>query len=84
MSKKLISCHIHDYVEIACMYGFEVELIMNDESRVSGKAKTVKLNEKKTECLVLQTDGELILIPLNQAKSMRALVKNPHFDQIEF
>ena len=36
-----ISCDLHDYIEVACMYGYQVRLILKDQSTVEGKAKDI-------------------------------------------
>jgi len=84
MKQPLISCHTHDYVEIACVYHLRVELLMIDGNCVIGNAQTIELDLQKNECLVLDSAQDAQRVPLNRAKSMRALEKNPHFDLVEF
>ncbi len=34
----MLSCHQHDYIEIACMYHLEIDLMLNDGHHVIGIA----------------------------------------------
>ena len=49
----MISCANHDYIEIACMYRFEMRLVLENGQVAQGKAFQTALNENKEECLVL-------------------------------
>lgn len=80
----MISCANHDYVEIACMYGFEIKLVLIDGKIVSGKALQTAVNKAKEECIVLHTDQGIEKFELSQAISMEAVTNNPHFKTIDF
>lgn len=80
----LISCINHDYVEIACMYGFEIRLVLKNDQIVQGKAIQTAYNENMEECVVLHMQHGNEKIVLDQLASMEAVTKNPHFDKINF
>jgi Rho-binding antiterminator len=80
----LISCANHDYVEIACMYKFEVKLVLKNSRIVKGKALQTTYNENREECIVLKTEIGSVKIVLEQVASMEAVRKNPHFGKINF
>jgi Rho-binding antiterminator len=80
----LISCANHDYVEIACMYKFEVKLVLKNSRIVKGKALQTTYNENREECIVLKTEIGSEKIVLEQVASMEAVRKNPHFGKINF
>ena len=80
----MISCADHDYVEIACMYRFEVKLIFKDGHIVQGKALETTYNKNKQECLVVETELAREEVVLDQLSSMEALTENPHFNTINF
>ena len=80
----MISCANHDYVEIACMYGFEVTLVFKDGKITQGKAIETTYNDNKEECIVLQTKQGNEKIVLDKLTSMEAVTNNPHFDKINF
>ena len=80
----MISCASHDYVEIACMYGFEVRLVLKNGRIVQGKAIQTAYNENKEECIVITTETGNEKIVLEQLISMEAVTKNAHFEKIDF
>ena len=80
----MISCAIHDYVEIACMYGFEVKLYLKSGVVIDGKAIQTAYNADKEECIVVNTANRHEKIVLEQVVAMEAVTKNPHFERIDF
>ena len=76
----MISCHIHDYIEIACLYGYQIKLELNDGSYVQGKALTTLTTQDKRELLKL----ECTEVDLEQIRVMTALTDNPHFSSVQF
>ncbi len=52
MSQENISCELHDFIEVACMYGYHVQLALKDDQVIEGKAvdiTTVKANITEPE-----------------------------------
>lgn len=80
----MISCAVHDYVEIACMYRFTVKLTLKNGQTIEGKAVQTVINESKEECVVLDIETGNKEIVLEQLVSMEAVTKNPHFEKIDF
>ncbi len=80
----MISCDLHDYIEIACMYRMPVELTLLNGDAISGIAHDVRLNDKREECIQLVCDHAATLTPLTQLSMMKALNHNSHFDVINF
>lgn len=91
----MISCDLHDTIEIACMYHFSVELTLKNGECVSGIADTIVIkkevtNKDRQECIRLvdntQADEKKspLLIPLSTLAFMRALTPNSHFNTISF
>ena len=80
----MISCANHDYVEIACMYRFEVKLVLKNGKVVQGKAVQTACNENRDECIVLRTEIGNEEIVLEQIALLEAVTKNPHFEKIDF
>ncbi len=83
MSGSIISCQVHDYIEIACMYGYRVSLELTNHDRIEGKPITTQ-SKNKQEFLLMEMADAKQEIELDQIKSMQALTKNPHFDRIDF
>jgi Rho-binding antiterminator len=80
----MISCANHDYIEIACMYRFELRLVLENGQVAHGKAFQTVLNENKEECLVLETKSGNKLIVLEQVVSIEAVTDNSHFGKVSF
>ena len=38
MSQYTISCELHDFLEIACLYGYRVKLTLKDQQIIEGNA----------------------------------------------
>jgi Rho-binding antiterminator len=80
----MISCHTHDYIEIACLYGFQVLLQLNDGTTQQGKAITTETGSDKREWFILEQAAGRTQIDLQDIKSMLSLTPNMHFEQIDF
>jgi Rho-binding antiterminator len=83
MSQKFLKCDLHDYLEIACLYKFEVKITLKDGTKILGIPITTNTIHK-IEYLEINSDGELITVPVLNLSSMRACKKNPHFVLVEF
>ena len=81
---RIIDCHIHDYIEVACLYGFKVNLEFVDKPSIQGRAKTTETSVDKREWLILETHDQSEKVDLSTIKSMQAITPNPHFDKVEF
>ncbi|MCV2883666.1 Rho-binding antiterminator [Aestuariibacter sp. AA17] len=92
----MIDCHIHDYVEIACMYRIDVELTLVSGDKVLGKPVTTGYDELKRECLYLDVsphpaaaldsmkEPSRAAIVLDDVLTMKAIETNQHFNMIDF
>jgi Rho-binding antiterminator len=80
----MISCHLHDYIEIACLYGFEVRLNLRDGRSCEGQATTTETSPDKIEWLILRQQNGDLRIQYEHIKTMQALTRNPHFDRVDF
>jgi Rho-binding antiterminator len=50
MSKPtIISCALHDYIEIACLYGNQLKLELKNQKTLAGKAMGVVTSADKKE-----------------------------------
>lgn len=80
----MISCQQYDYIEIACMYHFELELTLSSKEVIRAVAVDTLRNDKRQECLKVALGTEHQLVPLNDLMAIKALKSNPHFSVIEF
>jgi len=84
MNKKPIGCATHDYIEIACLYHFRLNLVMQNNSTIQGIAKTTKTTKDKNEYLILQQDQNSISVEMGSIKIMQSLTSNPYFETVNF
>ena len=71
----LISCALHDYIEVACMYGYQIKLLLKNKQIIEGKAIAISTYEKREYLLLengLQQKIELIEINLLEVLTPRA------------
>jgi Rho-binding antiterminator len=87
MNKNPISCDLHDYLEIASMYGYQVRLTLNDNQIIEGKAIDTLTTADKREFLIIDNNhghGQKEQIELNQIRKMQALTLNAKFSEVVF
>ena len=80
----MISCSLYDYIEIACMYHFSIKLTLENGDVINGTALDTFYNVGKEESMKLLCENGEQTVVLAKLVSMQALVKNPHFDVVEF
>jgi len=83
MNQCSISCELHDYLEIACIYGYRVKLTLKDHQIIEGKASDIQTTAEKREYLVID-NGQKQQIELNQIGKMQVLTPNAKFTQVIF
>ena len=47
MSNTVIDCELHDFVEVACMYRYQLRLILKDGQVIEGKAVDIASTSDK-------------------------------------
>lgn len=84
MTERIISCDLHDYIEIACMHHYRVELELKGGEILDGKAVDVITSPEKREFLVIESGGQKQEVELTQLHKMTALTPNASFKEVEF
>jgi Rho-binding antiterminator len=84
MTERLISCDLHDYIEVACMHNYRVELVLKGGEVLEGKALDVMTSPEKREFLVIDNGGQKQQVELTHLHKMTALTPNASFKEIEF
>lgn len=79
----IISCELHDYLEIACMYGYRVQLTLNNHQTVTGKALDILTSAEKREYLLID-NGQKQKIELNRLVKMQVLTPDAKFTEVIF
>ncbi|WP_333876074.1 Rho-binding antiterminator [Methylobacter sp.] len=84
MNQSTISCDLHDYIELACMHGYRVRLILTNHQILEGKALDTLTTAEKQEYLIIGIGQEQLRIELNQLKKMEVLTPNSKFKEVSF
>lgn len=83
MTQDAISCDLHDFVEVACMYGYRLRLILKNNQIIEGKAIDIVNSPEKHECLVIDSDSRQ-QVELTQLAKMEVLTPNARFSEVIF
>lgn len=83
MSRCSISCELHDYLEIACLYHYLVKITLKNGQVIEGKAIDTLTSPEKIEYLIVQADNKQ-QIELNHLAKMQVLTANAKFKQVTF
>ncbi|WP_242603191.1 Rho-binding antiterminator [Marinomonas sp. MED121] len=83
-SMPMMTCEQHDYIELACVYLYEINLTLRNGDQVKGQALDTLYNDDKEACLCIKQGEEVKLVVLDQIVGMRACQENPHFHHILF
>ena len=83
MEKCSLSCELHDYLEIACLYGYQVKLTLKDHQVLEAKAIDTLTTAEKREYLLID-NGQIQRIELNQLKKLQVLTPNAQFTEVVF
>jgi Rho-binding antiterminator len=85
MNMEVISCELHDFVEVACMYGYRLKLTLKNQQIVEGKAMDIVNSPEKRECLVIDQNGDdKQHIDLTELVKMEVLTPNARFKEVVF
>jgi Rho-binding antiterminator len=84
MTNHLISCELHDYIEVACMYGYQVKLFLQDQLFIEGKAKDILTDAEKREFLLIETGSGSQQVELVLLEKIQILTPNAKFSEIVF
>ena len=79
-----ISCDLHDHLEIACLYGYDLRLKLLDGSVAEGRAVTTETAPGRVEHLVLLTGSIRTAVPMHEMDSVTALTANEFFSTLRF
>ena len=83
MTQDAISCELHDFIEVACMYGYQLKLMLKNNQIIEGKAIDIVNSLEKRECLVIDSDSRQ-QIELTQLAKMQVLTPNAKFSEVVF
>lgn len=78
-----IDCGLYDYIEIACLHGYQVCLSLMDGASMSGLASTTR-SGPDGEFLVLTTQTETQSVRLDLIAELKVLSQPRTFDSVSF
>ncbi|MCP4969302.1 MAG: transcriptional regulator [Arcobacter sp.] len=85
MNVNNISCDLHDYIEVICMFQYDIEIITTDLKEIFiGKALDTNTDIKKREYIIIKKNDKLCNVPLDIICSIKVLTKGARFSQIDF
>lgn len=74
-----IACSLYDYVEIACMYHYELTIVLRDGQRMIATAIDTKLNAERVECIEVEKAEVRRLLRLSSIHSLEPMTDNAKF-----
>ena len=83
MSHENISCELHDFIEVACMYGYQVQLALKDDQVIEGKVVDITTSKDKREYLIIN-NGQEQQVELTQLTKLTVLTPNAQFKEVIF
>lgn len=82
VSKTQVACDIYDYIEIACLYRYLLEISLLDGSLFSAIATNTTLNSDRVECMVVMQNQVERFVALNQIHKISALTQGAKFSTV--
>lgn len=79
-----MNCDLHDYLEIACLRGYRLDIELIDGARLIAKALTTRTSSDKEEFLGLETADGPKEIRLDQLLAVTPLDENAQFGRVVF
>ena len=83
MPEDAISCELHDFIEVACMYRYQLKLSLKNNQTIEGKAIDIVNSPEGRECLVIDGNPQQ-QVELTQLNRMEVLTPNAKFREVIF
>ena len=77
-----IQCQIYDYIEIACMPHYRLNIELNSGGIITGQAITTRVKNKQEFIVIKNKDTGEQEIRLDLVKSIQALDDNAEFGKV--
>ena len=77
-----LKCDLHDYLEIACLRGYRLDIELIDGGRLVAKALTTRTSSEKEEFLCLDTADGQREIRLDQLLAVTPLDDDAQFGRV--
>lgn len=77
-----LNCDLHDYLEIACLRGYQLNIELVDGQRLMARAVTTRTSSDKAEFLVIEQQGAQQEIRLDQLLAITPQEANAEFGRV--
>jgi len=77
-----LNCDLHDYLEIACLYGYTLDIELTDGQRLTARAITTRTASTREEFLDVDTAEGRREIRLDQLLAITPLDDNARFGRV--
>ena len=77
-----LNCDLHDYLEIACLRGYQLDIELVDGQRLMARAVTTRTSSDKEEFLVIEQLGAQQEIRLDQLLAVTPQETNAEFGRV--
>ena len=85
---KILACNLHDYIEVMCLYRYEVQIMLNNGHHITGKFDStgfIGQSTAKQEVIRGKDDnGVDLTLVLTDIKTVTVLTKNAQFNIVHF
>ena len=78
-----LNCDLHDFLEIACMHGYRLQVELLDGPSFVARALDTRTAPSKEEFLLLQGDGDRQEVRLDKLLAITPLDPGASFGRIE-
>ena len=79
-----LNCDLHDFLEIACLRGYVLNVEQIDGQRLIARAVTTRTASSKEEFMVFEQDGHTVELRLDQLLAITPLDDHAEFGRIVF
>ena len=73
------SCEQQDYLELACMRGYELRAVTRDGHIVEGRAIDIRMDDNRNEFLVIRSTDREFLVRLSAVTLLEPLSDDARF-----
>lgn len=79
---KPLTCELYDYLEIACLHGYQLDIELLDGGRLQAQAVTTETTASKEELLILRSAGGEQRLRLDQLLAITPLDADASFARV--
>ncbi|AHL32338.1 transcriptional antiterminator [Pseudomonas brassicacearum] len=79
---RTLNCDLHDYLEIACLYGYTLDIELTDGQRLTARAITTRTARTWEEFLDVKTAEGRLEIRLDQLLAITPQEQNARFGRV--